>query len=136
MTITIVSFIDFALTIGDTWCFFLTQYLSPYVCALPPSATVFFSRALGSTQQAGFCGKWLTLSFKKVESPPPHLPRLNLVDRIERTFVLGTKLLAQAVDGGTNAVLNSDAPRFLPQAHREWFDSEQASTTNSPLPQL
>lgn len=77
------------------------------------------------SHQAGFCGKWLTLSFKKIDSPPPHLPKLNLVDRIERTFVLGTRLLAQAVDGGTKAVLSSDAKRFLPQAHREWFDSEQ-----------
>lgn len=35
--------------------------------------------------------------------------------------MLGTRLLAQAVDGGAAAVLNAEAKRFLPLAHREWF---------------
>lgn len=57
-----------------------------------------------------------------MDPPPIGLPCLNLVDRIERTFVLGTRLLAQAVDGGAAAVLSAEARRFLPLAHREWFD--------------
>lgn len=36
--------------------------------------------------------------------------------------MLGTRLLAQAVDGGAAAVLNAEAKGFLPLAHREWFD--------------
>ena len=62
----------------------------------------------------------LTLSV--VDPPPPNLPLLNLVDRVERTFVVGTRLLAQAVDRGAAAVLNAEARRFLPLAHREWFE--------------
>ncbi|CAM9226851.1 unnamed protein product, partial [Scytosiphon promiscuus] len=72
-------------------------------------------------KEAGFCGKWLTLTLGMVDSPPPDQPFLSLVDRVERTFVLGTRLLAQAVDGSAAAVLNAEARRFLPLAHREWF---------------
>lgn len=72
--------------------------------------------------QAGFCGRWLALTLTVVDPPPPNLPLLNLVDRVEHTFVLGTRLLAQAVDGGAAAVLNAEAKRFLPRAHREWFN--------------
>ncbi|CAM9827984.1 unnamed protein product, partial [Ectocarpus fasciculatus] len=71
--------------------------------------------------QAGFCGKWLTLTLSVVDPSPPNQPLLHLVDRVERTFVLGTRLLAQAVDGHAAAVLNAEARRFLPAAHREWF---------------
>ncbi|CAN0560763.1 unnamed protein product, partial [Ectocarpus sp. 12 AP-2014] len=71
--------------------------------------------------QAGFCGKWLTLTLSVVDPSPPNQPLLHLVDRVERTFVLGTRLLAQAVDGRAAAVLNAEARRFLPAAHREWF---------------
>lgn len=56
-----------------------------------------------------------------VDPPPPGHPMLGLVDRVERTFVLGTRFLAQAVDGSAAAVLNAEARRFLPLAHREWF---------------
>ena len=72
--------------------------------------------------QAGFCGKWLALTLSVVDSPPPSLPLLHLVDRVERTFVVGTRLLAQAVDRGAATVLNVEARRFLPLAHRKWFD--------------
>lgn len=72
--------------------------------------------------QAGFYGKWLALTFTIVDPPPPSVPRLNLVDRVERTFVLGTRLLAQAVDASAAAVLNAEARQFLPLAHRKWFD--------------
>lgn len=72
--------------------------------------------------QAGFCGKWLTLTLSVVDPPPPSLPLLHLVDRVERTFVVGTRLLAQAVDRSAAAVLNAEARRFLPLAHRKWFD--------------
>lgn len=58
----------------------------------------------------------------KVDLPPTCLPQLHLVDRTERTFVLGTRLLAQAVDGGAAAVLNAEARKFVPLAHREWFE--------------
>lgn len=72
--------------------------------------------------QAGFCGKWLTLSLTRIDPPVPGLGRLGLVDRAERTFVVGTRLLAQAVDGGAAAVLSVEARTFLPLAHRECFD--------------
>lgn len=75
-----------------------------------------------TTTQAGFCGKWLALTLSVVDPPPPSLPLLHLVDRVERTFVVGTRLLAQAVDRGAAAVLNAEARRFLPRAHRKWFD--------------
>lgn len=57
-----------------------------------------------------------------VDPPPPSLPLLHLVDRVERTFVVGTRLLAQAVDRSAAAVLNVEARRFLPLVHRKWFD--------------
>lgn len=36
--------------------------------------------------------------------------------------MVGTRLLAQAVDRGASTVLNAEARRFLPLAHRKWFD--------------
>ncbi|CAM9639743.1 unnamed protein product [Ectocarpus sp. 4 AP-2014] len=82
--------------------------------------------------QAGFCGKWLTLTLSVVDPSPPNQPLLHLVDRVERTFVLGTRLLAQAVDGRAAAVLNAEARRFLPAAHREWFENPVKGVVATP----
>ncbi|CAN0146866.1 unnamed protein product [Ectocarpus sp. 6 AP-2014] len=82
--------------------------------------------------QAGFCGKWLTLALSVVDPSPPNQPLLHLVDRVERTFVLGTRLLAQAVDGRAAAVLNAEARRFLPAAHREWFKNPVKGVVATP----
>lgn len=72
--------------------------------------------------QAGFSGKWLALSLTVVDPPPPNKPRFQLLDCVRRTFVLGTRLLAQAVDRDATTALNAEARRFVPMVHRRWFN--------------